>query len=121
MHSSSILLTYDYAVRVTEINSRVGLKTKLKVADKKTISAPLLHLEVNPESNVYSFEEMLLEIISGKVFYNEKPGPRVNHASEYLNDKKELFLIVSCVQKQIQDYQNATGLRRYFQRKVRAP
>ena len=34
---------------------------------------------------------MLLEIISGKVFYNEKPGPRVNHASEYLNDKKELF------------------------------
>nr|CAN78976.1 hypothetical protein VITISV_035748 [Vitis vinifera] len=85
----------------SKINSRVGLKTKLKVADKKTISAPLLHLEVNPESNVYSFEEMLLEIISGKVFYNEKPGPRVNHASEYLNDKKELFLIVSCVQKQI--------------------
>lgn len=64
--------------QVAEISFWMDLATKSKIADEEQSEHSLLHPEADPESNVYSFGIMLLEIISGKVPYNEEQGSLVN-------------------------------------------
>nr|CAN60298.1 hypothetical protein VITISV_017762 [Vitis vinifera] len=94
LHSSSILLTEDCAAKVAEISFWMDLATKSKIADEEQSEHSLLHPEADPESNVYSFGIMLLEIISGKVPYNEEQGSLVNWATEYLNGQKRISYMI---------------------------
>lgn len=94
LHSSSILLTEDCAAKIAEISFWMDLATKSKIADEEQSEHSLLHPEADPESNVYSFGIMLLEIISGKVPYNEEQGSLVNWATEYLNGQKRISYMI---------------------------
>ncbi|KAB2026751.1 hypothetical protein ES319_D06G243000v1 [Gossypium barbadense] len=48
----------------------------------------------DPETNVYSFGILLLEIISGKLVYSKEQGSIEEWASQYLNDKGSLNNLV---------------------------
>lgn len=88
LSSSAIYLTDDYAAKVAEIcfTSKGSVKSKASSNDEAEHSElpPL----AEPETNVYSFGIVLLEIISGKLPYSEEHGSIEKWAAEYLNDKE---------------------------------
>lgn len=87
LSSSAIYLTDDYAAKVAEIcfTSKGSVTSKVSSNDESEHS----HLPplAEPETNVYSFGIVLLEIISGKLPYSEEHGAIEKWAAEYLNDK----------------------------------
>lgn len=56
----------------------MDLTAKSKIANEEPSEHHQMNPAADPASNVYSFGIMLLEIISGKVPYNEEQGSLVN-------------------------------------------
>lgn len=94
LQSKSILLTDDYAAQLAEIGFWRDITAKSKISDTEESEHPDSHAGPNTEGNVYSFGILLLEIISGKVPYNEEQGSLVNWAADYLNDKRRLSYMI---------------------------
>ncbi|CAA7040894.1 unnamed protein product [Microthlaspi erraticum] len=86
--SSGIYLTDDYAAKVGDVpfNSQTGLKSKKPMSgDLDQSSLPLIS---EPETNVYSFGVLMLEIISGKLSDSDEEGSILKWASKYLETDK---------------------------------
>ncbi|KAL0692951.1 hypothetical protein Bca4012_060131 [Brassica carinata] len=82
--SSAIYLTDDYAAKVGEVpfGSQTGLK--LRKPTSGDLDKSLLPLPAEPETNVYSFGVLMLEIISGKPSDSDEEGSITKWASKYL-------------------------------------
>ncbi|KAF3971451.1 hypothetical protein ACB098_05G104100 [Castanea mollissima] len=94
LNSGAIYLTDDYAAKIAEICFWTDVATKSKTSgedDKENSELPPF---ADPETNVYSFGILLLEIISGKLQYSEEQGHLVNWAAEYLNDKRSISYLI---------------------------
>uniref|UniRef100_A0A5B6ZHF5 Putative LRR receptor-like serine/threonine-protein kinase MRH1 n=1 Tax=Davidia involucrata TaxID=16924 RepID=A0A5B6ZHF5_DAVIN len=94
LNSNSIYLTDDYAAKIAEICFSTGIASKSKISGENESEHSELPPLADPETNVYSFGIMLLEIISGKLPYSEEQGPLVNWAAEYLNDKRSISYMI---------------------------
>ncbi|KAL5576523.1 hypothetical protein UlMin_018222 [Ulmus minor] len=92
LSSTSIYLTDDYAAKIAEFGFWSTIKSKNKIEDDKENSE--LPPSADPETNVYSFGILLLEIISGKLQYSEEQGSLVNWAAEYLNEKRSISYMI---------------------------
>ncbi|PON77024.1 Tyrosine-protein kinase [Parasponia andersonii] len=90
--STSIFLTDDYAAKIAEVAFWANFKSKNQNEDDKENSE--LPPSADPESNVYGFGILLLEIISGKLPYSEEQGSLVAWASQYLNDKRSISYMI---------------------------
>ncbi|KAK2384321.1 putative inactive receptor protein kinase [Trifolium repens] len=92
LNSVSILLTDDFAAKISEISfGRNGLSTSTTGDESKKSELPP---QQGPETDVYNFGVLLLEIISAKLPYSEEQGHLVNWASEYLNDKRNIGCLI---------------------------
>ncbi|KAE9591345.1 hypothetical protein Lal_00038512 [Lupinus albus] len=65
--------------------------TKMSGNDSKKSELPP---HADPETNVYNFGILLLEIISGKLPHSEEQGNLVNWAADYLNDKRSIGYMI---------------------------
>ncbi|KAL5707539.1 hypothetical protein ACHQM5_018430 [Ranunculus cassubicifolius] len=94
--SNWIFLSDDFAAKVADMSVWADIRAKSKMSGelpKSKLSGELseyseLPSTVDPETNVYSFGLLLLEIISGKLPYSEKEGSLLDWASQYLNDRR---------------------------------
>ncbi|XP_039016233.1 protein MALE DISCOVERER 2-like [Hibiscus syriacus] len=91
--STSVLLTDDYAAKVADVLGFEGLIKSKNSGDDDPENSTLALL-VDPETNVYSFGLLLLEIISGKFVYTKEQGHIEEWAAQYLNDKQSLIKLV---------------------------
>lgn len=93
LNSVAILLTDDFAAKVSEISfGSNGLSPASTVGDESKKSE--LPPPQGPETDVYNFGILLLEIISGKLPYSEEQGHLVNWAAEHLNDKRNIGCLI---------------------------
>ncbi|KAL5053782.1 hypothetical protein RYX36_034464 [Vicia faba] len=92
LNSVSILLTDDFAAKISEISFGTNrFPTSTTGDDSKKSELPP---HQGPETDVYNFGILLLEIISGKLPYSEEQGHLVNWASEFLNDKRNIGCLI---------------------------
>ncbi|KAJ0977365.1 hypothetical protein J5N97_012839 [Dioscorea zingiberensis] len=86
LQTNSIFLTDDYSAKVgdTSVWKEVVAGQKISGDDDMVPSESTF---VDPESNVYSFGLLMLEIISGKLPNFEEQGSLLDLVSEYLKDK----------------------------------
>ncbi|CDY26358.1 BnaA02g24120D [Brassica napus] len=86
--SSAIYLTDDYAAKVGEVpfGSQTGLKSRKPTSGD--LDKSLLPLPAEPETNVYNFGVLMLEIISGKPPDSDEEGSITKWASKYLESDK---------------------------------
>ncbi|CAL0301317.1 unnamed protein product [Lupinus luteus] len=93
LNSSAISLTDDFAAKIGDITygNIVSPMTKTTGDDSKKFELPP---HADPETNVYNFGILLLEIISGKLPQSEEQGNLVNWAAEYLNDKRSISYMI---------------------------
>ncbi|XP_057948673.1 protein MALE DISCOVERER 2-like isoform X2 [Malania oleifera] len=94
LNSTAIYLTDDYAAKIAEIGFWKELASKSKLIGEDGSEHSDLPPYSDPESNVYSFGILLLEIISGKLPYSEELGSLVKWASAYLNDKRSISYLI---------------------------
>ncbi|KAA3478508.1 protein MALE DISCOVERER 2-like [Gossypium australe] len=93
LSSSFIYLTDDYAAKISEIlGFDSAIKSNNSVDDRSQDSK--LDPYADPETNVYSFGILLLEIVSGKLVYSKEQGSIEEWASQYLTDKGSLNNLV---------------------------
>ncbi|KAM6553701.1 hypothetical protein CsatB_014463 [Cannabis sativa] len=92
LSSNVIFLTDDYAAKIGEVNFWENFKLKNHNDNDKENSE--LPPSADPETNVYCFGILLLEIISGKLTYSEEQGSLVDWASQYLNDKRSISYMI---------------------------
>ncbi|XP_016490180.2 protein MALE DISCOVERER 2-like isoform X1 [Nicotiana tabacum] len=92
VNSQAIFFTDDYAAKITELAfwSEILVKSKSASGDIENSELPPL---ADPDTNVYSFGILLLEVISGKSPYSERES-LLNSAEQYLNDKQNLSSLV---------------------------
>ncbi|KAM1455649.1 protein MALE DISCOVERER 2-like isoform X1 [Malus sylvestris] len=86
--SASIFLTDDYAAKIAEICFWAEAIRKPKNSSDDDKEHSVLPPLADPETNVYSFGVMLLEIISGKLQNSEEHGSLLYWASAYLNENR---------------------------------
>ncbi|KAM7265994.1 hypothetical protein ACFE04_003677 [Oxalis oulophora] len=103
LNSHGIYLTDDYAAKIAEIcfGPPSGRKSISSGEDEAENSE--LPPMSDPETNVYCFGLLLLEIISGKLQYSEEHGHLVKWAADYLNDKKTISYMIDPTLKSFKD------------------
>ncbi|CAK9164174.1 unnamed protein product [Ilex paraguariensis] len=85
LQSSSICLTEDYAAKISDFS----FWNEVTAAKIGSATMGLLETQsANPESNVYSFGLILLEIITGRLPYSVDSGSVVDWASNYLRGEQ---------------------------------
>ncbi|XP_057764079.1 protein MALE DISCOVERER 2-like isoform X2 [Salvia miltiorrhiza] len=87
--SKEILLTDDYAAKISDVAFWEDLITKSKApapAENESEHSLLPPL-ADVETNVYFFGILLLQIISGRLPYSKENGDLLNWASQHFNDK----------------------------------
>lgn len=89
VNSNAIFLTDDYAAKIAEIGFWAEASSKHKNSGEGESEHSELPPISDPETNVYGFGVLLLELISGKLPYSDEQGPLVNWAAEYLNDRQK--------------------------------
>ncbi|KAL5772216.1 hypothetical protein ACOSQ2_012140 [Xanthoceras sorbifolium] len=89
--SHCIYLTDDYAAKIAEISFTSQPKSKHSNDNEENSVLPPL---TDPDTNIYSFGILLLEIISGKLQYSEEQGHLEKWAAEYLNDKRTISYMI---------------------------
>ncbi|OVA07254.1 Protein kinase domain [Macleaya cordata] len=102
LQSSTVYLTDDYAAKIAELNLLSDFAVKREVSGKDDSEHSLLPPLVVPETNVYSFGILLLEIISAKVPYS-KDGTLQNWVEEYMNDKQSANDIIDPLLKSVKN------------------
>ncbi|KAL3345184.1 hypothetical protein AABB24_024231 [Solanum stoloniferum] len=92
VNSHSIYFTDDYAAKITELAfwSDIMVKSKSSSGDLENSELPPLS---DPETNVYNFGILLLEVISGKAPYSERDS-LLSWAEQCLNDRQNLKSLV---------------------------
>ncbi|KAF7816507.1 putative inactive receptor-like protein kinase [Senna tora] len=92
LNSSSVLLTDDYAAKISDLSFLNGIgSSETKSGGRKHNGVPL----ATPESNIYSFGVMLLEIVTGRHPYSEdNNGSLQDWASNFLRGNRPLREIV---------------------------
>ncbi|KAJ0080642.1 hypothetical protein Patl1_10500 [Pistacia atlantica] len=88
--SSCIFLTDDYAAKVAETSFSSQSVLQSKVSSEMSIGKSELPPLADPETNIYSFGILLLELISGRLPYSDEHGPIEQWAAEYLDDKESI-------------------------------
>ncbi|WCJ27214.1 Leucine-rich repeat protein kinase family protein [Euphorbia peplus] len=92
--SKNVYLTDDYAAKIGEnVFARPPRPSKKISGDSESEHSVLPPL-ADPDTNVYSFGVLLLEIISGKLSYTKEEGPLEKLASEYLNDSRAISYMI---------------------------
>ncbi|KAF5944551.1 hypothetical protein HYC85_018628 [Camellia sinensis] len=89
VNSNAIFLTDDYAAKIAEIGFWAEASSKHKNSGEGESEHSELPPISDPETNVYGFGVLLLELISGKLPYSDEQGPLMNWAAEYLNDRQK--------------------------------
>ncbi|XP_042520036.1 protein MALE DISCOVERER 2-like isoform X2 [Macadamia integrifolia] len=92
LQSSAIFLMDDYAAKIGELSFWSDLYKSKNSSGDESEHCELPHFS-DPETNVYNFGILLLEIISGKLPCSEE-GSLVNWAAEYLNDKRSISYMI---------------------------
>ncbi|GLT80107.1 hypothetical protein SLA2020_515640 [Shorea laevis] len=92
--SNAVYLTDDYAAKVAETSFGPHATAKSKISSDDESEHSELPPIADPETNVYSFGILLLEVISGKLPYSKELGPLEKWAAQYLNDKKSITYMV---------------------------
>ncbi|XP_059669725.1 protein MALE DISCOVERER 2-like isoform X2 [Cornus florida] len=92
--SNSIYLTDDYAAKIAEICFAKQDAPKSRISGEIESEHSELPSHADPETNIYSFGILLLEIISGKLPNSEEQGPLENWAAEYLNDTRSISYMI---------------------------
>ncbi|KAJ7968715.1 putative Receptor protein kinase [Quillaja saponaria] len=93
LSSAAIFLTDDYASKIVEVSfgkKVASAQTPVEDESGHSVLPPL----ADPETNIYDFGILLLEIISGKLPYSKEQGHLVNWAAEYLNDKRSISYLI---------------------------
>ncbi|KAH9749045.1 protein MALE DISCOVERER 2 [Citrus sinensis] len=93
LSSHCIYLTDDYAAKVAEICFTTIALPKSKVSDdiENSVLPPL----ADPETNIYSFGILMLEIISGKLPYCEEKELSIEKwAADYLNEPRNFSCMI---------------------------
>ncbi|KAJ8568867.1 hypothetical protein K7X08_032564 [Anisodus acutangulus] len=103
LNSKAIYLTADYAAKITETDfwSELTVKSKSTSDDLENSVLPPL---ANPETNVYSFGILLIEIISGKSPYSDEKESLLKWAAQYLRHDKQN--IASLVDPSLKSFKN---------------
>ncbi|KAH6790292.1 hypothetical protein C2S51_005298 [Perilla frutescens var. frutescens] len=88
--SNDILLTDDYAAKISDVAfwEELITKSKASAAENESEHSSVLPPLPDVESNIYSFGMLLLQIISGKLPQSKEHGDLLNWACEYLKDKR---------------------------------
>ncbi|KAJ8761481.1 hypothetical protein K2173_001614 [Erythroxylum novogranatense] len=94
LNTHNIYLTDDYAAKIAEISFSAPAASKRKISSDNESEHSTLPPLADPETNVYGFGILLLEIISGKLPYSEEQGPVEKWAAEYLNDKRSISSMI---------------------------
>ncbi|KHN06403.1 Putative LRR receptor-like serine/threonine-protein kinase MRH1 [Glycine soja] len=92
LNSIAILLTDDFAAKISEIS--FGKHAKTNTTGDESQKSSELPPQADPETDVYNFGVLLLEIISGKLPYSEEQGHLANWAAEHLNDKRSIGYLI---------------------------
>lgn len=83
--SSSIYLTEDYAAKISDFSFwNEATATIMGSAATELLGSPAS----DPQSNVYSFGVILIEMITGKIPYSVGNGLLVDWASDYMKGEK---------------------------------
>lgn len=102
LQSSSIYLTEDYAAKISDFGFwNEVTATKMGPANTELLEAPL----VDPESNVYSFGQILFEIITGRLPYSVGNGFVVDWILDYLRHERPLREVVDPTLKSFNEQQ----------------
>ncbi|KAF6161868.1 hypothetical protein GIB67_002578 [Kingdonia uniflora] len=89
LQSNAVYLTDDYAAKIAEIQFWEDFSAKSKKSGEAGSEHSELPPFADPETNVYCFGILLLEIISGKLpSSNAKESSLVNWAADYFNGKQ---------------------------------
>ncbi|OVA02772.1 Protein kinase domain [Macleaya cordata] len=85
LQSNSVYLTEDYAAKISDVGFwNEATAAKMGSACTESLVTP----SIDPESNIYSFGVVLLEMITGRLPYSVDDGPLVDWASDYLQKKR---------------------------------
>ncbi|ERM97683.1 protein MALE DISCOVERER 1 isoform X2 [Amborella trichopoda] len=93
LNSNAIYLTDDFAAKLADFSFWKDFVSRGKSTgddDSDNSDFPF----ADPDSNVYSFGILLLEIISGKLPYSKEQGLLVNLAIDYMNDKRSISYMI---------------------------
>ncbi|XP_027348431.1 protein MALE DISCOVERER 2-like [Abrus precatorius] len=93
LSSVSILLTDDFAAKISEISFGKNVLLPANPTGDESLKSELPP-HADPETDVYNFGVLLLEIISGKLPYSEEQGHLVSWAAEHLNDKQSFSSLI---------------------------
>ncbi|CAN1230027.1 Protein MALE DISCOVERER 1 [Linum grandiflorum] len=89
LNSRKVYLSDDYAAKIVEVPflSQAASRAEEQQDDSEHSELPAM---ADPETNVYSFGVIVLEVLTGKLPYSEKDGPIEKWAAKYLEDKSRL-------------------------------
>ncbi|KAM7251521.1 hypothetical protein ACFE04_023404 [Oxalis oulophora] len=94
LQSDAVLLTEDCASKIQDIDFWTDTENAPKANEGESDdSRPCL------QTNVYNFGTLLLEIITGKLTYNDKDGSLPNTVMEYLEDNEKNSKLVDPILK----------------------
>lgn len=102
LNSVSILLTDDFAAKISEISFGKNVLTPANTSGDESHKSELPP-QADPETDVYNFGVLLLEIISGKLTYSEEQGLLVNWAAEHLNNKQSISNLIDPMLESFKD------------------
>ncbi|PIA59528.1 hypothetical protein AQUCO_00400428v1 [Aquilegia coerulea] len=98
LHSSSIYLTEDYAGKISDFGFW-NEATMAKMRSTGIDDTP----STDPETNIYSFGVILLEMITGRLSNSLDDGPLVAWASEFLGRRRRINDMVDPTLKTFQE------------------
>ncbi|XP_043697825.1 inactive receptor-like serine/threonine-protein kinase At2g40270 [Telopea speciosissima] len=101
LNSSTIYLTEDYAAKISDFDfwHEVVVTSQVGSAATDLLDTP----SSNPESNVYSFGVVLLEMITGRLPYSAESGKLVGWASIYLRGEQPCKDMIDPMLKSFQE------------------
>uniref|UniRef100_A0A7N0T4E0 Protein kinase domain-containing protein n=1 Tax=Kalanchoe fedtschenkoi TaxID=63787 RepID=A0A7N0T4E0_KALFE len=89
--SEDVFLTDDYAAKIADTSFWASFIPKNKLGEDEDPSLPP---DTNPETSVYAFGVMLLEVISGQLLKSKDGASIVTWASEHLKARENLSAMV---------------------------
>ncbi|XP_028769791.1 protein MALE DISCOVERER 2-like [Neltuma alba] len=89
LSSSSIYLTDDFAAKIAYMSF-----DNPSILEEKGSSHSQLPPKANPETNVYNFGMVLLEIISGKLPYSEEHGHLTELAADHIKNNRSINYMI---------------------------